>query len=73
MFLGLFTSEDGVISAPEGSIITEDGSLVAADGTVLAPPGSIVTEDHQQTQQHQVSLVFVCLCGAAISYLCSTF
>ena len=33
-----------MISAPVGSIITEDGSLVAADGTVLAPPGSIVTE-----------------------------
>ena len=28
-------SDDGVISAPEGSFITEDGSLVAADGTYL--------------------------------------
>jgi hypothetical protein len=44
-------SEDGVISAPEGSIITEDGSLVAADGTVLAPPGSVVAAE--ETGHHQ--------------------
>ncbi len=41
-----------MISAPEGSIITEDGSLVAADGTILAPPGSVVAaEDSSHHQQ----------------------
>ena len=39
LYPGLLANEEGVISAPEGSMITEDGSLVAADGTVLAPPG----------------------------------
>ena len=39
-----------MIAAPEGSIITEDGSLVSADGIVLAPPGSILTEQQQVIQ-----------------------
>ena len=54
----LLTSEDGVMSAPEGSIITEDGSLVAADGTILAPPGSVVAAEepvHHHQHHHQVS------------------
>ena len=32
-----FLTEVGMISAPEGSIITEDGSLVSAEGVILAP------------------------------------
>ncbi len=48
-----------MISAPEGSIITEDGSLVAADGTILAPPGSVVAAEDSSHHQQVIEILAV--------------